>query len=160
MEKKHVHSQDENRREREKGGGKEEGREGERERMISKNGATLARWKRGVIEGWLTILRVFPPPMAVALPTGALPHPFLQPLSPFSTSQKPSPSSSSPYRPSSLLPPRWCELKGANSRSFEIQDRKLDGRLPPIEIPAKRERYEGGTAGPLPLPASLYGVSW
>jgi len=82
-------------RERERVGG----REGERERMISKNGATLARWKRGVIEGWLTILRVFPPPMAVALPTGALPHPFLQPLSPFSTSQKPSPSSSSsPYR--------------------------------------------------------------
>lgn len=45
--------------------------------------------------------------------------------------------STSPSPPPSLpllftLPSRrWCELKGANSRSFEIQDRKLDGRLPP-----------------------------
>ena len=58
-----------------------------------------------------------------------------------------------PAAPLFALPsPRWCELKGANSRSFEIQDRKLDGRLPPVEIPAKRERYEGGMPSNHPRP--------
>lgn len=109
-----------------------------------------AGWCSAMIEGWLAILRVFPPPMAVALPTGRPPT-FKPSLASLSTSQK------APPRPP-LLPPRWCELKGANSRSFEIQDRKLDGRLPPIEIPAKRERYEGGTTGLPPARATVWRI--
>lgn len=39
-----------------------------REKEISKNGATSARGGSGMIEGWPAILRIFPPPMAAALP--------------------------------------------------------------------------------------------
>lgn len=41
-----------------------------------------------------------------------------------------------------IIPNCQLQLKGANSRSFEIQDRKLDGVSHPIEILTKRERYD------------------
>lgn len=48
-------------------------RENGRERYIEKWRETPVRGSSAVIEGWPAILRVFPPPMAVALPTDALP---------------------------------------------------------------------------------------
>lgn len=77
------------------------------ERKVSKNGARL-RCGVAVTEGWPAILRIFPPPMAVALPTDALP-PLPSTSPPFPTSQKspcpsPPPPPPPPVQPP-LLPP-------------------------------------------------------
>lgn len=73
-------------------------RENGRERYIEKWRETPVRGSGAVIEGWPAILRVFPPPMAVALPTDALP-PLPSTSLPISHLSKVPSSSSSSSRP-------------------------------------------------------------
>lgn len=80
-----------------------------REKEISKNGATSARGGSGMIEGWLAILRIFPPPMAAALPLFVVCSlPFLPSFN-LPSNSTPSLPKASPGRPS-------CHRVDVNSR--------------------------------------------
>ena len=101
------------------------------EKGISKNGARPVRGGSAVIEGWPAILRVFPLPMAVALPTDALP-PLPSTSSPIShlskvpsssTSSSSSSSSSSPATPSAtvLMWTQGCKFSLVRNSGQEIR---------------------------------------